>query len=295
MTYSTRRSALITGSEGFLGQHLKSKLNKLNWDVTCWDVKVWSRDVQQVANFDRRVDVVFHLAGVTREENFVNDLINSYDINICGTQAVLNYCKKANSKCVFASTSGVYKTSNALRKVDESFQVMPSRPYSISKFIAENLCRHFAEDLNVPSISLRIFNVFGEGQKEPFLVPYVINRLIKGKSVALRMPEAIRDFVYVEDVIDAMIKAGNHNNKTFGLYNIGTGIPTRIIDFLHVAEEIFEKKTKVKIVGAKPGELHSMVANNSKAIRELGWKANFDLQAGLLSMKHSIEKNGSLI
>jgi len=100
----------------------------------------------------------------------------------------------------------------------------------------------------------------------------------------------VRNFIYLANVVNTIIKAGSHDNKGLNICNIGKGIPIRIIYFLHIAEEIFEKKAEIKVVGANPGELSAMVANNSKAIRELGLNMNFDLRAGLLSIKHSLEK-----
>jgi len=280
--------ALITGSEGFIGHHLKARLNHLDWEVVCWDMIKWSKDVKEIASYNDKVDVVFHLAGITADQNFKNNLIDSYDVNLTGTQAVLNYCKKSNAKCVFASTSGIYCESNDLIK--ESSPVKPSRPYSISKLLAENLCYRFSKDWNIPVISLRIFNVFGEKQSEPFIVPYLINKLINNEIIKLRMPDAVRDFIYISDVVEAMINAAKFDNKGFRIYNIGTSKPTKIIKLLHMLEEIFEKNSKINYIESNPEELSMIVCDNSKAIIELEWKLNYDLQSGLISMKTSLDQ-----
>lgn len=278
-----KKTALITGADGFLGRHLRAKLIQLGWNV-----EEWPDDIRQVSLFDLSVDLVFHLAGVTTEEVFSKHISDSYDVNISGTQAVLNYCKKANSKCVFASTSGVYKETNEIKRVDETFEVKPTKAYAITKFIGENLCYLATKDMEVPSTCLRLFNVFGEGQKEPFLVPYVVNRLVKGEYIFLRMPEGVRDFVYVADVVDAIIRAGIHLNEGFSIYNIGSGIGTRVIDFLAIVEEVFERTPQIEIIDSKVSELSTMVSDSSKARKELGWKQRTSLREGLLSMRTSV-------
>jgi UDP-glucose 4-epimerase len=90
-----------------------------------------------------------------------------------------------------------------------------------------------------------------------------------------------------------MINAANFDNKGFRIYNIGTSKPTKIIKLLHMLEEIFEKNAKINYIESNPGELSMIVCDNSKAINELGWKLNYDLQSGLISMKASLERNNN--
>jgi nucleoside-diphosphate-sugar epimerase len=284
-----KRKALITGSEGFIGRHLKAKLDVLGWEVFCWDM-VDSKDVRDVAKFNNNVDFVFHLAGISDEKSFKSNILDSFDINITGTLAVLNYCKKNDAKCIFASTSGVYNSSN--KKVDELSDLNPSSPYAISKYLAERICYQFSKEWNIPITVLRIFNVFGAEQPEPFIVPYVVNKLINGNTIEIKMPEAVRDFIHISDVIDAMILSATHSNKNFNIYNIGTGISTRIIDLITTAEKIYDKKADIIFNKSNEGKPCNIVADNSKALKELGWKINFDLQRGLVFYKPIIDKIG---
>ena len=278
------RKALITGSEGFIGKHLKAKLEILGWEVFCWDMAD-SKDVRDVAKFNKKVDFVFHLAGISEEKSFERNIYDSFDINITGTLAVLNYCKKKDAKCIFASTSGVYNSS--IKKVDELSDLNPSRPYAISKYLAENLCKRFSKDWNISTNIIRLFNVYGEGQSSTFLVPYVLNKIINGEMLKIRMPNAARDFIHVSDVVNAMILLTNHSNPNFNVFNIGTGISTRIIDLINLVEEVCEKKANIALKDHYQGELNNMVANNSKAIKKLKWRVEIELQKGL----HSIIAN----
>lgn len=275
------RKALITGSKGFIGRHLKAKLDTLGWEVFCWDM-VDSKDVRDLAKFNNKVDFVFHLAGISNEKLFKSNISDSFDVNITGTLSVLNYCKKNGAKCIFASTSGIYNSSS--KTVDELSIVNPLRPYSISKYLAENLCKQFSKDWDVSTDVIRIFNVYGEGQSSSFLVPYVLNKIINSEILEIRMQNAIRDFIYISDVINVMILLTKYSNSNFNIYNIGTGISTRIIDLINLVEEICNKKANIVLKDHYEGELNIMVANNSKAINELKWKIEFDLEKGLHSM-----------
>ena len=187
-----KRRALITGSKGFIGGHLKSKLHKLGWEVFSWDL-IDSKDVREVAGFDMKVDCVFHLAGISGQNYFKNNLIEGYDINLTGTLAVLNYSQKMNARCIFASTSGVYQSND--EKVDESSTLDPQTPYAISKLLGENLCYQFSKDWDTSITVLRIFNVYGREQVETFLIPYIVKKFINGETLEIRMPEAARDFI----------------------------------------------------------------------------------------------------
>ena len=141
----------------------------------------------------------------------------------------------------------------------------------------------------MPITILRIFNPYGIGQEEPYLVPYIINRLVKGDVIKLRMPEAIRDLIYVTDAVDAIAVSSMNQKKELKIYNIGSGRNTRVIDFLHTAEKIFQTKANIEVIGNKYEEVAFMVADNKKAIKELKLKINTELKDGIQKIKESLE------
>ena len=278
------KSALITGSRGFLGKYLKNKLEILNYEI-----HEFEGDIREISDFNKSIDVVFHLAAKTKGSEFIKDKSNCFDINITGTQQVLNYCVKNDARLIFISTSAVYKFPDSDTLIKENYPLQPKSSYAISKYIAENLCSQYFASFGLPITILRIFNPYGIGQEEPYLVPYIINRLVEGEVIKLRMPEAIRDLIYVTDAVEAIAVAGMNQKKQLNIYNIGSGRNTRVIDFLHTAEQIFQKKANIKVVGNKFEEVKFMVADNKKAIKELKLKINTELKDGIQKIKESLE------
>lgn len=224
---------LLTGSSGFIGVRVATALRSRSVRPA-----VLPGDVREMSACREPTDVVVHLAGVTRSEQFRKAPAHGYDVNVVGTQAVLNYCRRVRARLVFASTSGVYGRASAGARLTESSPVEPLSPYAMSKRLAERLCEQAAVDGDVPSTVLRLFNVYGPGQHESFLVPHVIQCLQEGRPVALRMPSALRDFVYVDDVAEALCAAAELVHDGFRIFNIGAGHATTVLDMVRAAERV---------------------------------------------------------
>lgn len=278
---------VITGSKGFIGRHLTEHLRPKIHDLVEWE-----RDVQELGRYEKSADVVFHLAAVSRYERFLNASHQSYEINVAGTLAVLNYCKKVGARCILASTSGVYRSRADAQPVSEDAPIEPTLPYGISKWLAESLCRQQAKDLGVPSVILRLFNVYGPGQHKSFLVAQVTDCLVRKRPLVLRMPDAFRDFVYVGDVVEALFRAALLEGVNFRVFNIGSGQAVRVGDMVGVAERIFGSAQQIELVHSHPGELTAAIADITRAGEELGWIPQVDLESGLRAIKASLESAG---
>lgn len=228
--------------------------------------------------------MVFHLAAVVGNAKFSAQPNEGYDVNVTGTLAVLNYCHRVAAKCVVTTTSGVYRPNDGGGPISEDSPIDPRQPYTISKWLAENVCIRQATDLNIPCVVLRVFNVFGEGQDSSFLVPHVLGCLQSGELLTLRMPQALRDFVYVDDVVEALVKAWEYPGQGFSIFNIGTGQATRVIDLVHLAEKVTGKSAAIEVNESGTDEPVAVIADISKARREIGWSPRYDLNQGLLAM-----------
>ena len=245
----------------------------------------WHEDVRSLMRCDRRVDAVIHLAGVSRHDDFATDPQRSYEVNVTGTLAVLNYCQRVGARCVLASSSAIYRLPQGHHPLSEEAPIGPGLPYGTSKWLAEMLCQRQATDMGVQSVALRLFNVYGPDQHPSFLVPYVVDCLSRGRPISLRMPNAIRDFVYVDDAVDAFIRASRVGHEGFMAFNIGTGEKTRVIELVRLAEEVYGRAVAVDVVGANEGEPSAVIADISRAHAELGWTPRYDLRTGLEAMK----------
>jgi nucleoside-diphosphate-sugar epimerase len=271
-------TALLIGSTGFIGRLLLARLQAEGWTVI-----PWRADVRRVAECREEVEVVFHLAALTKHQDFSQRPHECYDVNIGGTLAVLNYCQRVGARCVFTSTSGVYDAVGVTGLLTETAHLEPTLPYGISKWVAENLCRQQAH--LVPSVILRLFNVYGPGQHPDFFVPYVLDCLQEGRPLALRMPQARRDFVYVADVVEALVQAAHLAGTGSEVFNIGSGQATRVLDFVRLAEQIWGRAAVgLETVGANAGEVPAAIADIERARDRLGWMPRYDVQAGLAAM-----------
>ena len=268
-------SVLLTGGRGFIGRHLIARLRSEGCETTEWE-----EDVRTIARCDRTADVVVHLAAAARHDQFTAEPCEAFDVNVTGTMAVLHHCRKAGARCVLASTSAVYSPSTDLRPLREDAATQPELPYSMSKWLAENLCRQQASDMGVASVALRLFNVYGPGQHFSFLVPYVVDCLTGKRRISLRMPEALRAFVYVDDVVEAILGACSFTEDGFHVINVGSGRGTRLLDMVGLAEEVYGRAAGVDETDPHVGEPSVVVADVSKAHDVLGWSPRITSNLG---------------
>lgn len=276
---------LVTGARGFIGRRVMGMLQSRGQTVDAL-----AGDVRDLGAFAGRADVVVHLAALVRHDQFAAAPGRGYDVNVIGTQSVLNYCQRVGARCVLASTSAVYRGTSAAAVIAESSAVEPVSPYAISKWLAERLCEQQATDAGVPSIALRVFNVYGPGQHEEFVIPYVVHRLATGQPLVLRMPEAVRDFVYVDDVADAFCRAALHAHSGFRVFNVGSGSALRVLDMVRVAERVIGPAVHIETTRHHGGELTAAVADTARVRQELGWSPHHDLAAGLQAMKAAMAR-----
>jgi len=221
-------SILITGCHGFIGKWLTDYLSNKKCDLISY-----SSEICALLNETRKADVVVHLAAETLPERFINDPHRSYQTNITGTLNVLEFCRINNARLIFISTSGVYAEKNGAICEDDS--IKPSNPYSFSKYIGEQLCHQYFKDFSVPVTVLRLFNVYGHGQNNTFLISYIIDSIINNTELILKSPYSQRDFIYIEDVCRAIYKCLSVEDRGFEIFNVGYG---EAVSVNNIAEKV---------------------------------------------------------
>lgn len=199
------KSALVTGSEGFIGKSLIKELRRNNIQMIGLD-KVSGKDITKWSDIEPlpKIDVVFHLAALTFIPFCLRNPREVYEINLLGTLNILEYCRKFNAKLVYAS-SYVYGTPEYL-PIDEKHPLQAENPYTRSKIIAEKLCKSYHEDYNINIVILRPFNVYGPGQRSDFLIPLIIKQIKGNNKIQLKDPKPKRDFIYVKDISTVRLK-----------------------------------------------------------------------------------------
>ena len=120
--------------------------------------------------------------------------------------------------------------------IDEISETFTSNPYALSKKISEDLCKFYSENFGVRITILRPFNVYGVGQSDKFLIPSLINQILNGTTISIKDLEPKRDYVYISDLIDSIIKCLSLDNK-FEIFNIGSGISYSVKEIINIIQK----------------------------------------------------------
>lgn len=276
---------LVTGSDGFIGSMLLKQLQQTGAEVKGIDLRSGFdiTDRGQFKNLDG-VNLVYHLAALMGIPYAFKHPRKVYEVNIMGTLNVLEFCRLNDiNKLIFAS-SYVYGRPQYL-PIDERHPVNPTNPYARSKVIGEELCRGFAEDHGIECIIIRPFNIYGPGQNEDFLIPSILKQIRENNKVELNDPEPRRDLLFVTDMVDAYLKAGEFKNSKFEIFNIGFGKSYSVNEIVEIVLQLIDKKIEVKYTGERrQNEIMDTVANISKASKKLNWHPEIELQKGLVSI-----------
>ena len=276
---------LVTGSSGFVGRNLVEELKRHNVEVvTLTDLKAKRVDIRDWRKIKelRNIDIVYHLAAITSVPFSFENPGETYEVNVLGTLNILELCRLCNAwKIVFAS-SYVYGQPQYL-PINEKHPLQPTNPYMRSKILGEELCRAYNTDFGLKCIILRLFNIYGVGQNKNFLIPSIIAQLRYGK-IELKDPAPKRDFIYISDVIDAYIKAGEFNGN-FEVFNIGYGKSYNVKEIVDKIIHLYGKDVKVKYSGERrKNEIMDTVADIKKAEEKLGWKPGVEIDNGLSNL-----------
>jgi UDP-glucose 4-epimerase len=265
---------LVTGNLGFIGGHLVRRLLALGHEVIGVDIRegadICDRDrINDI--FEReKPDLVFHLAANTNVPLSVQDPV--FDAR--SLQGALNVIDK-RVPLIFMSSAFVYgNTPNLPTKEVEPFYL--SAPYGIVKHTIEQYLKFYGEVYGLPYVIVRPSTVYGPSQVKGAMADYM-RKLSQGKQAEIYGVKT-RDYVYVDDVVDALILL---MNKLDGeVYNIGTGVDTLLTDVYYKIAMILGKDNSPILKEERKGEIKSQCLDSSK-LRALGWSPKINLDEGL--------------
>jgi UDP-glucose 4-epimerase len=298
---------LITGGAGFIGSYLCEKYTKEEHTVLCLDnflsgnllnvrhlldyrnfklIKGDVRDFDLLERIIRDVDIVFHLAAQIHVDRSYVEPRLTYEINVMGTQNVLEVARIFDvKKVIHTSSSEVYGSAQYV-PIDEKHPLDAPHPYGASKIAADRMCNAYIQtygmDISIP----RFFNIFGPRQRD---IGYGGVISIFTRRVLNNIPPIIygdgrqtRDYTYIEDAIRAFDLVLNHESRLEPI-NIGSGKEVSIIGLANMIIDLCGKKGKIKPVNVEPriGEVKQLIANAKKAKEILGWEPKYDLKEGL--------------
>jgi UDP-glucose 4-epimerase len=273
---------LVTGGGGFLGVPLCQKLRELGAEVFCLDRRsgLDITDWNQVCRVER-CDVLFHLAASVGVDIAENQPRETHTTNVLGTVNMLEYCRTRKVKRLVFASSYVYGPP-AYLPVDEEHPINADNPYAMSKVIGEDLCRQYHENYGLSIVVLRIFNPYGPRQPGNFLIPTILSQIQRQGGVILRDPTPRRDFVFVEDVVNAFATAGLYTRPGFGIFNVASGKSYSVTEVVGKIQGIFNRPFEVTYTDTRrPFEIADCVGGVKRSKLVLGWEAKVDLDSGL--------------
>lgn len=300
---------LVTGGAGFIGNHLVDALVKEQYGVIVLDdlssgafenVKQYLangvtfingdvRDKQVVIEALKDVDAVFHFAAVTSVPYSVRNPSVTYDVNVLGTMNLLEACLHMDvKKFVFASSCALYGEAEYL-PIDEKHPANPVSPYALSKLEAEKCCAKFFEMYGLKMSILRLFNVYGSRQRwnqySGVITSFIQRLRQKRPPIIYGNGEQTRDFVHVNDVVQACMLVLGNEGLAGQTFNVGTGESTSVNWLARLLTQIFGHEGIVPLYkGCKVGDLRHSYADMNKAKEVLGYRAKTSLKEGLLTL-----------
>jgi UDP-glucose 4-epimerase len=303
--------ALVTGGAGFIGHHLCAALAAQNVEVIAIDDLSTGRpdllnDIQgsfrlapldvrkqhEVAALVARVQPhwVFHLAALHFIPACNRDRVATLDINTLGTASILEAARACGSveRLVFASTAAVYPPDQAISS--ESDAPGPDDIYGQSKLFAEHLIQNFSRETQIGTAMLRLFNVYGPGETNPHVIPEIMEQARSSDTIRLGNLSPRRDYVYVDDVVDAFLRAARSDAPP-SIVNVGTGRAHSVSDLISVLSTVLQRQLRVACdpERLRPSDRPTLCADNTLARSALGWTPRFDLEAGLRATWASLE------
>lgn len=300
--------ALVTGAAGFIGSHLSKRLCAAGHEVVgvdaftdYYDVSLKRANALEVVRAGVEliegdlnlldlprlldgVEAVFHQAGQPGVRSSWGTEFSTYtQCNVDATQRLLEACRGSSTlrRLVYASSSSVY--GNAERfPTRETDRPQPLSPYGVTKLAAEHLCSLYAASFAVPTVSLRYFTVYGPGQRPDIAFTRFAKAAVRGDEIQLYgSGDQIRDFTYVDDVVEANLLAATRDVAPGTVLNVAGGSNTSVNEVLSTFEELAGKKLSVARVAPVAGDVFR-TGGDTEAIRSvLGWCPTVSLREGI--------------
>ncbi len=294
---------VVTGGAGFIGSYIVKFLVKEGHSVEVIDNlcsgskdsikevldeinfhQIDIRNKEEIHDIMKNCDGVFHEAALTSVSESFKIPQEYFDVNVNGTEIIFDIAKKENLKVIYASSASVYGNVNKI-PIKEDFQKNPTNPYGKTKLEIESLAsKKQGKDLEI--IGLRYFNVYGKGQTSNYAG--VITKFLE--NIDLNKPltingngNQIRDFIHVEDIVNANIVAMKSKNKS-GFFNVGTGIGTTVNDLARMIIQITKFKKEPIHVTSLDGDVKISQADVDSIFSNLGWVSKINLKIGLEKM-----------
>jgi UDP-glucose 4-epimerase len=298
--------SLVTGGAGFIGSHLVDALLTKGDEVTVLDnfstgrrenlnhiedeVELVEADLSLYGTWTKYfkgVDRVFHLAALADIVPSIENPDTYYQANVTGTFNVMKACKKSNvGKVVYSASSSCYGIPDIV-PTPETAEIQPQYPYALTKFLGEQIVLHWSHVYGIPSVSTRLFNVYGprsrtSGTYGAVFGVFLAQKLNKKPFTVVGDGTQTRDFTYIEDVTSALVIASESNLKG-EIINIGSD------NTYSVNQVVALLGGEVVFIPKRPGEPDCTWADISKVKKLLKWSPTVSIDQGIKNLLDNID------
>ena len=299
---------LVTGGAGFIGSHLAQTLVERGERVRVLDdfstgrrenlaavaehIELLEGDIASPETVEQAMagcHYVLHLAAIASVQASLEEPRRTDRVNVGGTLHVLEAARRAGvRRVVLASSAAVYGDHSALPQREE-LPLRPLSPYAASKAAGEAYCSAFHASYGLPTVVLRFFNVYGPRQdpSSPYsgVISIFAARMTQGQRPAIYGDgEQTRDFVYVADVVQALLLACERETAVGAVFNVASGRQTRILQLATTLNEVLDTNLTPTFAPARAGEVRFSEGDARRAQEALGWEATTPLREGLSSL-----------
>lgn len=298
------KKVLITGGAGFIGANFVYKFLEMGYQVFVFErketnlwrikdikkkIKLYSPNLLDYSKTEKIIsevkpDIVLHFAAYGAYQDSQQDIPNTIDINVKTTINLLNACQKIGVEC-FINTGSSSEYGIKQKPMKETDILEPDNLYGMTKSIGTFYCQMLARKFGFPVAVIRPFAVYGYFEEKKRLIPTIINSGLKNNELNLSSPNPVRDFIFIEDLIEGYLLVIKNIKKVKGeIFNMGGGKQYKIKEAIKIIEKLTGSKIKpvygkFKISQTEPKKWQ---ADISKANKILKWKLKHSFEKGLI-------------